>query len=256
MSSLNFNTIISPFVSGDLSTAENSIWIVYAAVIIETVSSAKHITELWNWVSSEVKTEDKQLIVARRIREGLLKTSPLAGFPKVRLLSTFELNSNCCQGINTLGALRSAVKETSPSVAETLESDKSLRADHSAAVLEKRGKEFFSRVYSKFTDRVQQNMALSSGGDLDQFAMLSIYGGLMAEERILNAKETGLMEFIVCYVSGAAPQAKGHMYGSRNLGNGREGILKGIKLGNDMVKALKVSLDVDSMDFIKKVEGW
>lgn len=66
-------------------------------------------------------------------------------------------------------------------------------------------------MYSKVADRVQQNMALSSGGDLDQFAMLSIYGELMAEERILNAKETGLLEFIVCYVSSAAPQAKGYV---------------------------------------------
>ena len=92
MSSLNFNAIISPFVSGDLSTPENSIWIVYAAVIIETVSSAKHIAELWDWISSEVKSEDKQLIIARRIREGLLKNSPLAGLPKVRLLLNFQLN--------------------------------------------------------------------------------------------------------------------------------------------------------------------
>ena len=99
-------------------------------------------------------------------------------------------------------------------------------------------------------------MALSSGGDLDQFAMLSIYGELMAEERILNAKETGLMEFLVCYASSTAPQAKGHMYGSRNLGNGKEEILKGIKLTQELTKALKVPLDVDSMDFVKKVDGW
>lgn len=101
------------------------------------------------------------------------------------------------------------MNEVSPSVGKKLEADKSMRADHSAAELEKRGQEFFSRVYSKVTSRVQENMALSSGGDLDQFAMLSIYGELMAEERILNAKETSLMEFIVCYVSSAAPQAKG-----------------------------------------------
>jgi hypothetical protein len=58
-------------------------------------------------------------------------------------------------------------------------------------------------------DRVQQNMAVSSGEDLDQFEMLSRYRELMAEERIPNAKQTGLMEFIVCYVSSAALQAKG-----------------------------------------------
>jgi alkylhydroperoxidase/carboxymuconolactone decarboxylase family protein YurZ len=99
-------------------------------------------------------------------------------------------------------------------------------------------------------------MARSSGGDLDQFAMLSIYGELMAEERILDAKETGLMEFLVCYASSAAPQAKGHMYGSRNLGNGKEEILKGIKLAQELTKALNFDLDTDSMDFVKKVEGW
>lgn len=99
-------------------------------------------------------------------------------------------------------------------------------------------------------------MALVSGGDLDQFAMLSIYGELMAEESILNAKETGLMEFLVCYVGSAAPQAKGHMYGSRNLGNGKEEILKGVRLAQELTKALGVSIDVESMSYVEKVKGW
>jgi hypothetical protein len=99
-------------------------------------------------------------------------------------------------------------------------------------------------------------MAKSSGYDLDQFAMLSIYGELMAEERILDAKETGLMEFIVCYVSSAAPQAKGHMYGSRNLGNGKLEIQKGIKLGLELAKALGVEVDTENMGFVEKVDGW
>jgi len=165
------------------------------------------------------------------------------------------------------------VNDVSLAVGQKLEADKSMRADLSAAELEKRGLEFFSRVYSKVTDRVQKNMALSSGGDLDQFAMLSIYGELMAEERILNAKETGLMEFIVCYVSSAAPQAKGlvvfllcgeflkltwcrHMYGSRNLGNGKVEIQKAIKLSQDLAKALNVKIDTESQTFVEKVEGW
>lgn len=44
---------------------------------------------------------------------------------------------------------------------------------------------------------------------MDEFVILSIYGKLMAEESILDARETGLMEFVVCYVSSVAPQAKG-----------------------------------------------
>lgn len=99
-------------------------------------------------------------------------------------------------------------------------------------------------------------MALSSGHDLDQFAMLSIYGELMAEERILDAKETGLMEFVVCFVSGASPQAKGHMYGSRNLGNGKVEILKAVRLCREMAKAFGVKIDEEEMSFVKKVEEW
>ena len=166
------------------------------------------------------------------------------------------MDFNANQVINTLAALRSAVNDNSPSVGKKLEADKSLRADHTAPELEKRGEQFFHKVYSKVADRVVQNMALSSGGDLDKFAMLSIYGELMAEDRILNAKETGLLEFIVCYVSSAAPQAKGHMYGSRNLGNGKTEIQKGIKLAQDLAAALGVVVDTESMDFVKKVEGW
>lgn len=52
-------------------------------------------------------------------------------------------------------------------------------------------------------------MAKTSGGDLDQFAILSVYGELMAETGILDAKETGLLEFLACYVTGATPQANG-----------------------------------------------
>jgi len=83
MPAVNFDTTISPLVSGDISAQENSVWLVYAAVIVETIASASHITELWKYVVSQVTDETKQLTIARRLREGLLKTSPLAGFPKV-----------------------------------------------------------------------------------------------------------------------------------------------------------------------------
>lgn len=52
-------------------------------------------------------------------------------------------------------------------------------------------------------------MRSTSGGDLDQFALFSVYGELMAETRILSAKETGLLEFVACYASMAVPQGKG-----------------------------------------------
>lgn len=92
MSPVDFHTTLSPFVSGNLASPENSIWLVYAAVIIETVSSPDHITELWKYITTEVKGDEEQLRIARRLREGLLKTSPLAGFPRVYSAQTSKVS--------------------------------------------------------------------------------------------------------------------------------------------------------------------
>lgn len=100
---------------------------------------------------------------------------------------------------------------TSTSLDETLTNDKSLRAGLSAQDLETRGYAFFRKVYDKHADRILENMSKVSGGDLDLFACLSIYGELMAETRIINEKETGLLEFTACYATMAAPQAKGYV---------------------------------------------
>jgi len=40
-------------------------------------------------------------------------------------------------------------------------------------------------------------------------AATSIYGELMAETKIVSAKETVLLEFVCCLVDDVAPQAKG-----------------------------------------------
>jgi hypothetical protein len=96
-----------------------------------------------------------------------------------------------------------------PNVAKSLESDKSLRQPVPLEERRKRGKEFFSKIYAQHADRVLANLNGSSGGDLGEFAINCIYGDLVAETSILNAKETALLEFTCCLTLGAAPQAKG-----------------------------------------------
>lgn len=58
-------------------------------------------------------------------------------------------------------------------------------------------------------NRVLASMGSSSGGDLDYYAISSVYGELMAETSILGATETGILEFVCCLVCDVAPQAKG-----------------------------------------------
>lgn len=113
------------------------------------------------------------------------------------------------QSINGLAVLKKFLDESLPKVAKNLESDKSLRDPVPLEQRHKRGKEFFSKIYAQHTDRVLGNLNGSSGGDLGEFAINCIYGDLVAETSILNAKETGLLEFVCCLTLAAAPQAKG-----------------------------------------------
>lgn len=46
------------------------------------------------------------------------------------------------------------------------------------------------------------------------------------------------------------------MYGSRNLGNGREEIQKGVKLSQDLAAAMGVKIDTESQAFVSKVDSW
>ena len=99
-------------------------------------------------------------------------------------------------------ALRKTISEDSPDLEAELDKDSSLRQHLTRPEKDARGKEFFSKIYAQHTDRVLDNMSRASGGDLSEFAINAIYGDLMAEETRLNAKETGLLEFLACYSSG------------------------------------------------------
>lgn len=106
------------------------------------------------------------------------------------------------QGINACTALLKAISSDSPDLVQTLKSDPSLRAHLQRPEKDARGKAFFSRIYAQHTDRVLAHMSEASGGDLAEFAINAIYGDLMAEEGRLNAKETGLLEFLACWAMG------------------------------------------------------
>lgn len=116
------------------------------------------------------------------------------------------------KGINGLLALHSSLASHSPHLLPTLTADTSLRAPLAPETKHARGKEFFARIYARHTDRVLASMAASSGGDLDHFAVASIYGELMAETSIVGDAETGLLEFVCCLADGVAPQAKGYVF--------------------------------------------
>ena len=67
---------------------------VYVAVILESLARESNVPDLWFWLSQQFATDDDQIILARRLREGLLKASVLVGFPRV--CHARSLRANLC----------------------------------------------------------------------------------------------------------------------------------------------------------------
>lgn len=141
---------------------------------------------------------------------------------------------------------------------EVLDKDKSLRQAVPKKEREARGRAFFNKVYAQLSDRVLQNMTLNSRADLAEFAIDCVYGDLMAETSILSEEDTGLLEYACCYASGASPQAKGHMYGSRNLGNSKFEIAGVMEMCELIAKNLGMPMKrkgEPAWDFLHKLES-
>ncbi|KAK8185154.1 hypothetical protein IWZ00DRAFT_548240 [Phyllosticta capitalensis] len=221
---------------------EYSLAYVYAAAALLAFAAEKRIAELWQQIAvSHAGNPSAQATAARRVREALLKASPLVGFPR---------------GINGLAILRSAIHSTCPRVATEVERDQEAREQVPVAKRLKRGKEFFRRLYAQHTERVLRNLNTSSGGVLGDVAVSCVYGDLMADERILDAKESALLEFVCCYAVSAALQAKGHMYGARNMGNSGVEIDAATKLVSHIAEVLQKDFDTREMDFVERVKAW
>ena len=217
---------------------------VYLGVLLESLGQEPLVAGLWAYISKVFPYEDDQLYVARRLREGFLKASALVGFPR---------------GINSLAALKGAMEKMSPSVLLQLNAERSVRQSKLSSRQESatRGKNFFTKVYKQHADDILESMSSSSNGDLTRFVLESVYGDLLSETSILDERETGILEFLCCYAVGAAPQAKGHMYGCINLGAKREEVVGVIRMTHAIAQVVDLDIDRDEdeeeWDFLKKI---
>lgn len=164
------------------------------------------------------------------------------------------------QGINAMTTLRKHILDSAPHLEEKLDQDKSLRQSLQRDEKDARGKEFFSNIYAQHTDRVLNNLSIASGGDLAEFAINAVYGDLMAETSRLNAKETGLLEFLACYATAGTSglQAKSHMYGSHNLGNTKAEIKTAVAIC-DTIEAeigMKKERSTEEYKWLAKADKW
>lgn len=154
-------------------------WYFIAAVTLAVLNRPDEIPAIYRYAAQHVTRHDDigdELRILRRIREALLKTSAVAGAPKV---------INACV----------ALKEGAPKHLQERDIDKSTtgrRADinelPSTQVLQ-RGQAFFDKIYGKISGRVTKMMKDSGTEDLDIIAKLS-YAFVLSNTTVLDQAET------------------------------------------------------------------
>jgi hypothetical protein len=204
------------------SPSSSGVWYTLTTALLLAFHKEHLVSELWRYLSRPT-TNDDLLAVARRLRETILKASVLVGFPRA---------------INALQALHKTITAMHPHLVPILATDPSLRSNRNLTPEQKhaRGLDLFIRIYDKHSPRVIEAMSTCSAGDLTQFAIHSIYGELLAEDSIVGDLETGLLEFVCCLADGCAPQAKGHFFGSGNLGADAACLAKTVRLSAEVAR--------------------
>ncbi|PGH03700.1 hypothetical protein AJ79_07282 [Helicocarpus griseus UAMH5409] len=243
----------------------DSVWYVVTTASLLAFHKEAAVGELWKYISqrcerdSEMDVVSRQLAIARRIRESCLKASVLVGFPRA-INALLSLHSSISENNN----VPDPTDPSKPTLFALFTSDKPLRTLDtfpSADARYARGEEFFSQIYADYTKRILSSMRSTSAGDLDYFAVTSVYGELMSEMRILDGRETVLLEFVCCLADEVGAQAKGHFFGCSNLkvsGEEMRGSIAMVReiagqLGN--VNFLR-NVEGDGFRFLGKAEGW
>jgi len=188
-----------------------NVWYFIAGTTLSTLNRPdeipkvfQHAIEKGTGAKDSTPSDKEQLQIARRTREGLIKSAAIIGLPKT---------------INALFAL----KEATPKHLR----DEPLGYSQSQRVVDvyttppaqilQRGQRFFNQVYGKVTNRVMGQMDRSGTEDLGILARLE-YGYILSPSGILNAAETSFVVLASLIPQDVNPQLKGHLVGAVNNG--------------------------------------
>ncbi|EGY23162.1 uncharacterized protein VDAG_04600 [Verticillium dahliae VdLs.17] len=150
---------------------------------------------------------DEQLIIARRMREALVKASAVGGLPKT-------INALMAMKAVTPSHLLDDPGDTSPTTRRhDVEKD-------SVEILE-RGEMFWDRIYGKISRRIMSQMERCGTEDLAVTARL-MYGHILSNTQILSAPETSFVLIAGLIPQDVNPQLKGHLRGALNAGASKD----------------------------------
>lgn len=183
-------------------------WYYIAAATFSVCNQPDAIPLIFEYMLASTPTAStaQHLLIARQIRESLLKGAALGGLPKT---------------INSLTQLKHATP------IELREPDNTpLRAqpDLRAQDADSRGEMFFDQVYGKISGRVKRQMS-QAYPDLAHYALAHVYAPLLSYTGVLGPKETSFVVVACLVPQDVNPQLKGHLKGALNNGATKEEVM-------------------------------
>ncbi|OCL13963.1 carboxymuconolactone decarboxylase [Glonium stellatum] len=187
-------------------------WYFIVGVTLSVINRPDEIPKVFNFViehgvgptENTKPARAEQLQIARKLREGLIKSAAIAGMPKT---------------INGLFALKAATP--SELLDEPMGYSPSARRvevyDMPSSQILCRGQKFFEKVYGKVSKRVMGQMDRSGTEDLGVVARL-MYGHLLSNTKILTPAETSFVLLAGLIPQDVNPQLKGHLKGAISNG--------------------------------------
>lgn len=156
-----------------------------------------------------------------KLREALVKSSPLVGFPRT---------------INSLREMTTNIPPPFP--------DEFARAADADIDTGKRGKIYFEKTYGKVTQRVLRSMQ-SSSLDLANIALDYAYGKVLSFNEVVSPLETSLMIIAALVPQDVNPQLRGHLKGALNHGATKEQVMSARNIALEISKECGIQFKGD-----------
>ncbi|KAL0563176.1 hypothetical protein V5O48_018899 [Marasmius crinis-equi] len=172
-------------------------WYIVALVAFNASNEPEAVPILFQHVLQSVDTHEDRLLLARKFRDALYKSSVTSGFAK---------------GINSLVALDKVM----PEELKDKEMTRSPRST-SLAEYETRGQNFFRSIYGETADTVQ-NLLDGIYPDLGYFSNTIAYGMIYGFTEILTPLESSYTLVGTLIASDTPRQVNWHLQGARRLG--------------------------------------
>lgn len=151
-----------------------------------------------DWSPYDPALKDELFRTTDTIREAIMKTAALSGLPKC---------------INSMMQL----KEVTPAnLRSTHPNRKPITSWDEYLAQQQRGKQYWDKVYTKISQRVQSQME-SSYPDMWQYAIQDVYSPLLSFTDVLGPAETAQAVVAALVPQDVNPQLKGHLKGASKV---------------------------------------